>query len=59
MAYSPLAQAGSLRRGMINNNTVKEIAQRKEITPMQVLLAFVLQHDNIVAIPEVRDSSTY
>jgi diketogulonate reductase-like aldo/keto reductase len=52
MAYSPLAQAGSLRRGMINNNTVKEIAQRKEITPMQVLLAFVLQHDNIVAIPK-------
>ncbi|HHW66238.1 MAG TPA: aldo/keto reductase [Epulopiscium sp.] len=52
MAYSPLAQAGSLRRGLVNHKTVQEIAQRKEITPMQVLLAFVLSQDHMIAIPK-------
>lgn len=52
MAYSPLAQGGTLRRGLLNHKTVKEIAQNKGITPTQVLLGFVLSHDDMIAIPK-------
>lgn len=51
MAYCPLAQAGSLRRELLKNNVVKQIANQREITEMQVLLAFVLYHKNVIAIP--------
>lgn len=51
MAYCPLAQAGSLRRGLLNNKVVKEIAKNRGITGMQVLLAFVLHKENVIAIP--------
>jgi len=52
MAYSPLAQAGSLRRGLLENKVVREIAQNRGISPVQLLLAFVLSHDNMIAIPK-------
>ncbi len=51
MAYCPLAQAGSLRRELLNNKAVKQIAMNRGITEMQVLLAFVLCQDNVIAIP--------
>ena len=52
MAYSPLAQGGSLRRGLLKNKAVQEIAQNRGISPVQVLLAFVLSQDNMIAIPK-------
>lgn len=51
MAYCPLAQAGSLRRGLVQNKAVGEVAQRHSATPMQVLLAFVLSTPGTIAIP--------
>lgn len=51
MAYCPLAQGGDLRRGLLKNKAVQMVAKKKQITEMQVLLAFVLQHENVIAIP--------
>lgn len=51
MAYCPLAQAGRLRQGLVDSKAVHEVAAAHGITPMQVLLAFVLHDQNVIAIP--------
>ncbi len=51
MAYCPLAQGGSLRRGLLTSNGVIKISEKYKITPEQVLLAFVLNNENTIAIP--------
>ncbi len=51
MAYSPLAQAGSLRTELLKNKAVKQVANNHGITEMQVLLAFVLYQKQVIAIP--------
>ncbi len=52
MAYCPLAQAGKLRKGLLNNTGVKSVAKKHEITPAQVLLAFILNRKNMIIIPK-------
>lgn len=52
MAYCPLAQAGSLRRGLLNHPAVLELADSHHATPVQILLAFLLVQKNVVAIPK-------
>ena len=52
MAYCPLAQAGKLRKGLLNNSAVKLVAEKHNITPAQVLLAFILNRKNMVVIPK-------
>lgn len=51
MAYCPLAQAGDLKRELLSNPTVREIAKKRGITPIQLLLAFVMKKENVIAIP--------
>lgn len=51
MAYSPLAQAGRLRQTLLGHRAVQAIAQQHQITPIQVLLAFVLAQEGVFAIP--------
>ena len=51
MAYSPLAQAGRLRQNLLRNAAVRTVAQQHQITPIQVLLAFVIAQDGVFAIP--------
>ncbi|MCR5291103.1 MAG: aldo/keto reductase [Treponema sp.] len=51
MAYCPLAQAGSLRKGLFNNQAILSIAQKYGVTPAQVLLAWVIRDGNTIAIP--------
>lgn len=51
MAYCPLAQAGGLRRGLVDSPVVREVAAAHDATSTQVLLAFVLSRDDTVAIP--------
>ena len=51
MAYCPLAQAGGLRRGLVENRAVRSVAAAHDVTPLQVLLAFVLHRDDTIAIP--------
>lgn len=51
MAYCPLAQAGTLRRGLLENKVVKQVAQNHGVSEIQILLAFVLRQKNVIAIP--------
>lgn len=52
MAYSPLAQAGTLRKGLTENETVQRIARDHEATPLQILLAWSIREGNVMAIPK-------
>lgn len=52
MAYCPLAQAGALRAGLLQNAAVRAVADTHGISPMQVLLGLVLAQDGVVAIPK-------
>ncbi|ASA19895.1 aldo/keto reductase [Paenibacillus donghaensis] len=52
MAYSPLAQAGSLRKGLLENETVLEIAAKHQADPLQVMLAWTLRSGDVIAIPK-------
>jgi len=48
MSYSPLGQAGAL----LENETLQEIAERREASPAQVALAFTLRRPQILSIPK-------
>lgn len=52
MAYSPLAQAGTLRKGLTENETVQRIARNHEATPLQILLAWSIREADVMAIPK-------
>ena len=52
MAYCPLAQAGRLRIGFLNHTVVKNIAQERGVTAAQILLAWVISHRGVMAIPK-------
>lgn len=52
MAYCPVAQGGALRRKLLSDPTLKEIAQARALTVIQLLLAFVLNQDGVLAIPK-------
>lgn len=52
MAYSPIAQAGTLRKGMLNDPRVRAVAQRHGVEPIVILLAFVLHNPDVIAIPK-------
>ncbi|WP_423363412.1 aldo/keto reductase [Mycoplasma sp. P36-A1] len=51
MAYSPLTQAGNYAKGILKNETLVTIAKKYNIKPIQLLLTFVMQNENIIAIP--------
>lgn len=52
MAYSPLAQAGSLRKGLTDNEAVQQIARSHGASPLQVLLAWSIREGDVLAIPK-------
>ncbi|MTD25719.1 aldo/keto reductase [Erwinia sorbitola] len=52
MAYCPLAQAGRLRAELMNHPVLVQIAQQKGISVAQVLLAWVIRKDGVMAIPK-------
>ena len=51
MAYCPLAQAGDLKRGLYENPVLIRIANAHQCTVSNILLAFVIRNNNVVAIP--------
>lgn len=52
MAYCPLAQGGSLSRKLINDSTLKEIADHHNATPLQIALAWTICSNHVIAIPK-------
>ena len=51
MAYCPLAQGGSLRRGLLRSRALNDIAARRGATVAQILLAWTIRGGNVIAIP--------
>ncbi|MFS2225606.1 aldo/keto reductase [Pantoea sp. B65] len=52
MAYCPLAQAGRLRRDLLHNGALNQLAQQKGISIAQLLLAWVIRKEGVIAIPK-------
>ena len=52
MAYCPLAQAGSLRRGLFASPELAEVARRHDATVPQVILAWDVRDGHTIAIPK-------
>lgn len=52
IAYCPLAQGGRLKDKLLKSTSVKKISEKYNITPIQVLLSFVLSQNNTIAIPK-------
>ncbi|WP_277977459.1 aldo/keto reductase [Pantoea endophytica] len=57
MAYCPLAQAGRLRQALIDDAHLQQIAQQKGISVAQVLLAWVIRQQGVLAIPKASSVS--
>ena len=60
MAYCPLAQAGTLKRmkqNVLTDKMLLSIANKYEISIMQLLLAFTLRQENLIAIPKASSPS--
>jgi len=52
MAYCPIAQAGSLRRGLLENQIVKDLADKYRVNPVQILLSWCMRAGDVIAIPK-------
>src|SRR6266702_4109401 len=48
MAYSPVGRG----RRLLNNATLKKIAERHDATPAQIAIAWVLRQSGVIAIPK-------
>lgn len=57
MAYCPLAQAGKLRHELLTHPVLTAIAQQKGISVAQVLLAWVIRKEGIIAIPKASSTA--
>lgn len=52
MAYCPLAQAGRLREDLMSQPVLTDLARQKGITVAQLLLAWVIREQGVIAIPK-------
>ena len=52
MAYCPLAQAGTLRRGLFESPELAEVARRHNASVAQVTLAWDIRDGHTIAIPK-------
>jgi diketogulonate reductase-like aldo/keto reductase len=52
MAYSPVAQGGSLRKQLLTDATVRTIAEEHSAKPMQIILAWSIRSNHVIAIPK-------
>lgn len=52
MAYSPIAQGGTLRTQLLEDATVLGIAEEHGVKPMQIILAWCIRSNDVIAIPK-------
>ena len=52
MAYCPIAKGGQLRKELLKNSIVKEIADAHHATAIQILLAWCMRAADVMAIPK-------
>ncbi len=51
MSYCPIAQAGTLKRGLFGNKTLQKIAHKHNATVPQIMLAWNIRNGHTIAIP--------
>jgi len=51
MSYCPLAQAGSLRRGLFQNKTLNDLAAKYNTTVPEIMLAWNIRNGHTIAVP--------
>lgn len=52
MAYCPIAKGGKLRKELLTNLVVKDIANKYNVKPIQILLAWCIRRNDVIAIPK-------
>lgn len=52
MAYSPLAQGGSLRKQLLTDSVIQELAEKYHVQPLQIALAWTIRSNQVIAIPK-------
>lgn len=52
MAYCPIAKGGILRRQLLNDPIVNEIAKEHNVKPLQIILAWSIRSGDVIAIPK-------
>lgn len=57
MSYCPLAQAGRIRSGLLEEPALRRIAAKHGVTPAQVLLAWNIRDEHTVAIPRAGNAA--
>lgn len=57
MSYCPLAQAGRIRSGLLEEPALQHVAAKHNATPAQVLLAWNIRDGHTIAIPRTGSSA--
>ena len=52
IAYCPIAQGGRLKNQLLFSKSVQELSKKYSISPIQVLLTYMLQKENTISIPK-------
>ena len=52
MAYCPIAQGGRLKNQLLSSKSVQELSKKYSISPIQVLLTYMLEKENTISIPK-------
>lgn len=52
ISYCPLAQGGSLKRNILRNETLNEIAKEHNVKPLQIALAWTIRENDVISIPK-------
>ena len=52
MAYCPIAQGGRLKNQLLSSKNVQKLSKKYSISPIQVLLTYMLQKENTISIPK-------
>ena len=52
MAYCPIAQGGRLKNQLLFSKSVQELSKKYSISPIQVLLTYMLEKENTISIPK-------
>lgn len=52
MAYSPIAQGGTLRNRLLTDPTIATIAKKYGVNPLQLILAWCIRSNDLIAIPK-------
>ncbi|OOM76835.1 glyoxal reductase [Clostridium puniceum] len=52
IAYCPLAQGGRLKRDLLKNEELNEIAKEHNVKPLQIALSWTIRENDVISIPK-------